>query len=193
MNRQFKDICWLAGLLEGEGCFLLTNTRQPAIQLSMSDLDVVERAKSICGVDNKINPLDIHRNDRYKIKGNRTIYRLVICSTNAVQWMMTIYSLMSDRRKDKIKKILTEWRNTGQGYNKFMIESSMMSSIYSIIRIKNPSISEENLRNRAIKMAKVVEIPFREENYVSAVTAKFNRTGSRYVNNSIREGTSSVH
>lgn len=48
-----KDIYWLAGLLEGEGCFTVRRYegRQtgglPVINLWMTDLDVIKRASTI--------------------------------------------------------------------------------------------------------------------------------------------------
>ena len=41
------DIAWLAGLLEGEGCFRLDKGKYPIIRLGMGDEDVVVRAASL--------------------------------------------------------------------------------------------------------------------------------------------------
>lgn len=42
-----EDLLWLAGLLEGEGCFDLQKGTYPRIRLSMTDRDVVGRAASL--------------------------------------------------------------------------------------------------------------------------------------------------
>ena len=39
MGRTIREIEWLAGLLEGEGCFSFD--RRPVIQVQMTDEDVV--------------------------------------------------------------------------------------------------------------------------------------------------------
>lgn len=49
-----EDVVWLAGLMEGEGCFTMGWNRksgkmQPRIQLQMTDLDVVQRASRAPG------------------------------------------------------------------------------------------------------------------------------------------------
>lgn len=47
------EAAWLAGLLEGEGCFVLKSGRQngyAAIRCSMTDLDVIERITEVTGV-----------------------------------------------------------------------------------------------------------------------------------------------
>lgn len=49
MLSSGADIAWLAGLLEGEGCFYLNRGRYPGIRLQMSDQDVVERAAVMLG------------------------------------------------------------------------------------------------------------------------------------------------
>lgn len=41
---ESKDLYWLSGLLEGEGCFRAQEHGQPIIVLAMSDEDVVARA-----------------------------------------------------------------------------------------------------------------------------------------------------
>lgn len=55
MDLSETDIAWLAGILEGEGCFSLANRgigrkRSPRIFLKMTDKDVIERAALMMGV-----------------------------------------------------------------------------------------------------------------------------------------------
>ena len=45
-----KDLYWLAGLLEGEGCFSShRKSGYPSIVLQSSDKDIVKRAALLCG------------------------------------------------------------------------------------------------------------------------------------------------
>ncbi len=100
-----KDIYWIAAFLEGEGCFGFYKSRNnsyPIIQLSSTDQDVLYKAKSILG-----GPTNITINK--KIEGNKVAYMYRVCGNLSIQWMMTIYSLMGARRKDKIKEILSKW------------------------------------------------------------------------------------
>lgn len=89
------DIIWLAGLLEGEGCFLLERKKYTRIILSMTDKDVVARVA--CMWKGKMN----HR-------GN--IYKAEVYGAHAISWMMTMYSLFGKRRKEKIASIIKVWR-----------------------------------------------------------------------------------
>lgn len=41
------DVAWLAGLLEGEGCFVVRPKNTPYIALKMNDKDVVEKAAAL--------------------------------------------------------------------------------------------------------------------------------------------------
>lgn len=102
-----KDIYWLAGLLEGEGSFGAMKYSQPRIQLRMGDRDSVERAVAIFAL-----PLNIQV---VQAKGNRIPqYDLKFSGRSAAAWMMTLYPLMSIRRKARIHEVVTAWKRTRQ-------------------------------------------------------------------------------
>lgn len=99
------QIHWAAGLLEGEGCFSFYKT--PKISLGMTDKDTVERIKSIIHPDGNI--------EHIREEGNKkAFYRFALYGAGAVQWMMTLYSLMGERRKARIREILAEWKGRMQ-------------------------------------------------------------------------------
>jgi hypothetical protein len=107
MSVSVVEISWLAGLLEGEGCFGFTNSgRTPSIWLSMTDIDVVEKVRNLVDPSRSINITDDKRKENYK-----TMYRLTLNGTRAIQWLMTIYSLMGVRRKAKIRELLDVWKS----------------------------------------------------------------------------------
>ena len=107
--RRMPDIYWLAGLLEGEGCFYARESNpQPRIILGMTDLDTVSRAKSILGKSG-LSPVPR--------AGNKTMYYLTVCGKPAIGWMMTLYSLMGSRRRSKIRDIISRWRVRRWGRN----------------------------------------------------------------------------
>lgn len=105
---ETEDIYWLAGLLEGEGCFgAHTKTKTPRIRLNMTDLDVVERAHKLLGATCKIS-----RVDRSKQNPNwKDTYNFTVPGRRAAGWMMTLYSLMGERRQAKIREVLFEWQD----------------------------------------------------------------------------------
>ena len=105
---DIKDIYWLAGLLEGEGTFYVVNERYPCMQYGSSDRDIVYRAAMLMMVPGKITEHKSKYRDGHIRKKH---YRLSLSGSLAAQWMMTIYSLMSVRRKSKIKEVLTVWQN----------------------------------------------------------------------------------
>lgn len=111
MPITVKEIYWLAGLLDGEGCFsetagarLLTG-RGPTslVQLTMTDRDTVQRAAHLLGYPGQLKL--IHKKPPRKVQW---AFRLV--GRRAVGTMMTIYSLMSDRRQARIRELLRHWR-----------------------------------------------------------------------------------
>lgn len=46
----------------------------------------------------------------YLRKNNENTDRTDVNGANAIAWMMTIYKLMSVRRKSKIKEIINKWK-----------------------------------------------------------------------------------
>lgn len=91
-----NDRAWLAGLLEGEGCFALRSDKHnPIIQLVMTDKDIVIRAAII---------MKAHRvtQGKTRTKGGLLIYRTVVYGETAVNVMKEIFEFMGERRKAKI-------------------------------------------------------------------------------------------
>lgn len=100
-----RDLRWLAGLLEGEGCFSAPKSRgwSPSIQLCMTDRDVVERAAGMMGAS-------VYS---YSTKGRpneKPTWRFNLSGQMAAQWMMTLYVLMGSRRQKAIERALSVWR-----------------------------------------------------------------------------------
>lgn len=101
-----SDIHWVAGLLEGEGCFY-TSKDSPgttAINMSLTDKDVIDRAASILGT--RVYDL------RGRKPGDKPAWQLYIGGKRARGWMMILYQLMGQRRKAKIKNVLDGWRSS---------------------------------------------------------------------------------
>jgi hypothetical protein len=101
------DRAWLAGLLEGEGCFYVgrggKQTRpNPRIQLSMQDPDVVRRAAAIVGsgytYDYEPKPPSRRRTFVWRTSGQ-----------SAIDLMRELLPLMGQRRAAKIEAIIAAW------------------------------------------------------------------------------------
>jgi hypothetical protein len=100
---KLADLYWLAGLLEGEGCFGMSGSKSGSarIALNMTDYDVVERAALLLDTPVKYSKLYPNR---------KQVYRIEIFSNKAASWMMTLYSLMGERRQETILNSLTLWK-----------------------------------------------------------------------------------
>jgi len=109
------EIAWLAGLLEGEGCFsAYTRLRygnppsgrvysRVLIQLAMTDEFPVAKAAEIMGVS--------HVTCVRRTTCGKLIYRTNVYGPNAIRWMREIYSFMSPRRQAKINECVRVWEN----------------------------------------------------------------------------------
>lgn len=94
-----KDINWVAGFLEGEGCFYF-NRNTCRVQVVQKDPWPLIKMQQIVG--GKV----------IRVKGakERMYYALFIVGKRAVGIMMTVYPLMSPRRQGKIMEHLVRWK-----------------------------------------------------------------------------------
>ena len=102
-NGRMKktDLYWLAGLLEGEGCFDFhyknrnTGRGTPRIQLNMTDHDTVRRAADLMGKTyvGTYPPAP---------QAHKLQHRFSICGDSALRFMKLLYPLMSSRRRQQI-------------------------------------------------------------------------------------------
>lgn len=100
-----NQIHYVAGLLEGEGCFSFYKT--PKISLGMTDKDIIIKVSNIIYPNCNI--------EHIREEGNRKdIYRFALYGAGAIQWMMTLYPLMGERRKARIKEIISIWKTKMQ-------------------------------------------------------------------------------
>jgi hypothetical protein len=98
-----RELYWLAGILEGEGYFAGESgyrgeKRRCMIQLGMTDLDVVERAAKLMGVE-EITTLP-------QPEGYKTKYRISIGGDKARDLMRSLIPIMGERRTARIQEIL---------------------------------------------------------------------------------------
>lgn len=98
-----EDLYWLAGIIEGEGCFSL-NGKSPVILVEMTDLDIIERVRALMAPN--VNLYTITH------PGSKNSHKFQLCGTRANGWMMMLYPILGTRRRAKIKDILTVWKNT---------------------------------------------------------------------------------
>ena len=97
------EIAWLAGLLEGEGCFIYTAT--PRIVLTMTDCDVVRHAARLLGK----SAYRRHPPSAQK-RGSKPFWIVEVSGRLAAQWMMTLVCLLGHRRQKRVRQCLRKWR-----------------------------------------------------------------------------------
>jgi hypothetical protein len=94
-----QDLHWLAGLLEGEGTFLVgppSAPRTPAVQVSMVDRDIIERAGALLGTAVTVVPS--------RREGSKTAYCVRVRGARGVLWMHRLRPLMGARRQAQIDR-----------------------------------------------------------------------------------------
>ena len=95
MNRD--DLIWLAGLLEGEGCFDLHRGKYPRIRLGMKDRDVVGRAATLLGSRLRVT---LHPAPK------AAMWHTEVSGAEAIRLLWELLPHMGARRSAKIAEIL---------------------------------------------------------------------------------------
>lgn len=105
MNLDEVDIAWLAGLLEGEGSFMMgRNTVNeklylyPRIVITMTDCDVISKAAKMFATS--VYTLPPSKD------GRKQQYRAQINGYRAVVLMSRLLKYMGDRRSKKIQELI---------------------------------------------------------------------------------------
>ena len=101
-----SQINYIAGVLEGEGNFG-SSQNTVTISLGMTDRDIVDRIGSIMCPKSLIYKQSFTAFS--KSNNIRPMYHMKISGFLAIQWMMTLYSLMGERRKKQILAAIIKW------------------------------------------------------------------------------------
>lgn len=118
---ETKDLFWLAGLLEGEGCFTVSD-KYPRIVLTMCDLDVMERANRLLRPFSDSLKNKPKRVQRQAETFRHPIYVISLSGARAAGWMMTLYDLMGHRRQARIREALQTWRSAPSGRGMYQLK-----------------------------------------------------------------------
>lgn len=108
-NPTPEEIAWLAGLLDGEGCFDFhmnskSGRKFPRIRIQMKDLDVIKRVKDVMGGGQICK-------ETGRKKNHSTTYILRQCKRDELAVILPlILPWMSKRRAERIKEMI-EWCN----------------------------------------------------------------------------------
>lgn len=104
------ELAWLAGILEGEGSFLMGSPSGPyriKISLQMTDEDIILRAAKLMGVSS------IHhyvRSNKKTHKVYKPIWGITLGGSKAVLLMNKLYPIMGYRRQQQILRTITNWK-----------------------------------------------------------------------------------
>jgi hypothetical protein len=95
-----KGIAWLAGLLEGDGCFQIKNGVQtiPRLQLAMLDKDIVEEVALF---------FKSNINEFKTPKGDKTMYRVSTAKRSVLEPLLKeLYPYLGIRRQEQVRAML---------------------------------------------------------------------------------------
>lgn len=98
-NRE--DIIWLAGLLEGEGCFYANDKGNMIVTVTSVDFDVIDKARTVMGGG-------LYTRSR---EGKQTFRTLTATNKKyAYAVMCAVYPFMMSRRQEKIRECISKFK-----------------------------------------------------------------------------------
>jgi len=106
---DMHELYWAAGFLEGEGSFT-PNAKRNSCQISAPQVErePLLRLQALMGGNLTL------RFEHEKRKGRRScrwIWRWEMSGKDAAAWMMTLWSLMSAKRRAQIEKAISAWKS----------------------------------------------------------------------------------
>mgnify|MGYP001558857774 FL=1 len=104
-----RGVQWLAGLLEGEGCFTTAHgqsgTHTPMISLAMTDRDGMASAAGLMTtIGGRLMKLRQRR-----LPSGKSVYTTQVTGLPAVKIMHLVYPYMGERRAAKIHTVIAAW------------------------------------------------------------------------------------
>jgi len=106
-NWSKPNIAWVAGLLEGEGCWSThKGSRSGSLQCAMTDKDVIYKLKDIIGGGSIYY--------RKRPHGWKDVWSYSLSTGSAIYAIScAVYSFMGSRRKAKIREFIADRKYTG--------------------------------------------------------------------------------
>ena len=111
MNLTPVQWAWVAGLLEGEGCFPVSNSGYPRISLQMTDEDIIKRFADYFGYKYRHKKL---KHDYYK-----PAFQVAITKARILHLIAThIYQHLGARRRSAIDEWYNVWERKGYTFER---------------------------------------------------------------------------
>ncbi len=100
MSISTAELHWTAGLMEGKGGFYIRKST-PSVHLALTDYSIVERVSKLW--DTTL------RGPQRRQGSKKDVWITAIYGSKAVGWMLTLYSILGERRRATIKEIIRSW------------------------------------------------------------------------------------
>ena|ERR1041385_476234 len=98
------DLYWAAGFLDGEGCFTVYTDCYPRLSAGQTERWPLERLQEIFG--GNIRPVKAEQNKLAR----KDYWVWTLSGMGGRGVMMTLYCLLSPRRQDRIREVLSKWQ-----------------------------------------------------------------------------------
>lgn len=142
------ELLWVAGLLEGEGSFLISGKRyhrgQPKVSMGSVDRDVIDRIHALTGEVG-----GVYEKTKRTKGGKRFFLWSINRQDDAVALMKQLRPHMSSRRQGQIDECLAHYKTRPIGMNNPAVCPPGLKGCYICKQYKNPDqFSPQNTRCR---------------------------------------------
>lgn len=104
MTLAVRDLAWFAGIMEGEGYFGVRKSGGITLEVTMTDKDVIDKVASLFPFGTRAQKV---------LPSGKTAYWWGVTKQSAAAGlMMTLFTLMGQRRQEKIAHCLSHWKAT---------------------------------------------------------------------------------
>jgi hypothetical protein len=106
-----QQLIWLAGLIEGEGCFYTRKDKHgiPSFTLSMTDEDVIAYAADLLGCN--------YYTRQRREANAKTVYTIQINGYKVIDLIHVLLPYMFSRRRQKMLEVDEAWSTRGPAKN----------------------------------------------------------------------------
>ncbi len=114
MMENLINLAWIAGLLEGEGSFGVSNRKKDGytcrVAVTMTDEDTILRAHALSGVGRVYGPYPV-KNSNLGPGPYKDRYQWVVQGKTAAELMQGVLPFMSERRSARINEVLSGYED----------------------------------------------------------------------------------
>jgi len=133
------ELGWLAGILEGEGCFDLSTNRTPRVRVSMTDEDIVLRVSILfTRITGCYHQVFVHtpKGQGERRKAHQQAYTVAAYGSNAVKVIKKTVKYMGARRRQRMWQTVNRYKPKNIALDKATTSTLMEAMKADVVQLR---------------------------------------------------------